>query len=148
MLVLGLAAAALLVAAELSTLREVDVVTATCEDLADPAQREECRTTGGEQHGYALLAVAVLTALMAWGAGMGASRPAAGALLVAAAVVVGIALVGDLPGLDDEGALGASFARAEAQAGPAFALELGGAGLALLAGLVRLLAPRRAEDDG
>jgi hypothetical protein len=142
-LALAAAAAVLMVATELSTLREVDVVTATCEDLADPAQKEDCELTGGEQHSYALVVVAVLALLMGWGAGPGRSRPAAVALAVAGLLALGIALLGDLPDVGEEGALGRTFEQAEAKAGPALTYEIVGGVLALVAGLLGLVRPRR-----
>lgn len=145
-LALGLLAAVLLVATELSTLREVDVLEASCEDTAlRPEQKDACTETGGEQHGYALLAVAALVLAMAYGAGPGRSRPAAAALIAAGVVVLAIAVLGDLPEIGDEGAVGPLYASAEAKAGPALAYEIVGGALALVAGALRLARPARAE---
>ena len=76
-LALGVAAALLMVLAEVTTLVEIEVVTGVgCADLADPEQADSCETTGGEQHSFALVPVALLTGVMAVGAGLGGSRPA------------------------------------------------------------------------
>jgi hypothetical protein len=137
-LALGLAAAVLMVLTELTELFSIQVDTASCSDLASPDLADACRATGGEQHSYALIPVAVLTAAMAAGAGLGGSRPAAFALLAAGALVLGIALLGDLPATTSTGEIGSSFTSAEATKGPALWLELAGGALAALAGLLSL----------
>lgn len=144
-LALGIAAAALLVAAELSTYRTIEVVTASCEELtrSSPDVAEDCTVTGGEQHSYALLLIAALVVLMAYGAGPGASGPAAGALAVAGLVTLGIALLGDLPHTDVTGAVGRNFDQAEGVRGPAITLEIVAAVIAIGAGALRLVADRR-----
>ena len=141
---LGLAAAVLLVLTELTNLVVVDVAGAGCEDaVADRRVAEDCEITGGDQHSFALLAVALLAVVMAAGAGPGRSPPAAAALPVAGLVVLGIALVGDLPDTNSTGQVGPSFANAEASPGPAFWFELAGGALAAAAGLLRLLVRAR-----
>lgn len=147
-LALGLAAAVLMVIAEFTTLYTIEVVTASCEDLADPRLADACERTGGEQHGYALIPVALLTALMAIGGGLGRSRPAGIALVGAGIVVLAIALVGDLPDTRETGEIGATFTSAEAVKGPALWLEIAGGVLAVAAGALRLAArgrPARAD---
>ena len=140
---LGVLAGVLLVVAELSTYREIDTITAACEDLASADLKEDCITTGGEQHNWALIPVALVAWLMAWGAGSGRSRPAAFALLALGALVLFIALALDLPDTDVTGAVGRNFDQAEGQGGPAITFEIV-AGVALLAaGGLRLLAARR-----
>jgi hypothetical protein len=147
-LVLGLAAAVLMVLAEVTNLVVVDVAGAGCEDaVANPAQAEDCEITGGDQHSFALAAVAVLTVMMAVGAGLGGSRPAGVALIAAGLVVLGIALIGDLPVTDDTGQVGPNFDEATASAGPALWLEIVAGALAVLAGILRL-ARRPREDAG
>ena len=69
---------------------------------------------------------------MAWGAARGGSRPAAIALILIAAVVLGLALLRDLPETKGTGAVGIAFEGASAKAGPGFGLEV--AAGALLAG--------------
>lgn len=145
LLLAGVLAACLLVAAELTTYRSIEVVTASCEELSRSAGSEvadDCVTTGGEQHGWALLPIAAVVALMAWGAGPGRSRPAGAALVVLGVVVLGIGLVGDLPHVDVTGAVGRNFDQATGHAGPALWLTFAGGALAVAAGGARLLARR------
>lgn len=142
-LALGMLAGVLMVVAELSTYREIDTITAACEDLASTDLKEDCVTTGGEQHNYALLLVALVTWLMAWGAAAGRSRPAALALVALGAIVLFIALALDLPDTDVTGAVGRNFDQASGDAGPAITFEVVAALAALAAGGLRLLAARR-----
>src|SRR4051794_18880138 len=72
--------ALLVIASEFATLRSVKVLTASCGDLADPSLRGSCVTHGGEEHSYALVLLGVAALVMAWGATLGRSRPAAAAL--------------------------------------------------------------------
>ena len=147
-LLLGVTAAVLLVLTEVTTLFEIEVETAACSDLADPDQADACETTGGEQHSYALIPIALLVAVMGVGAGLGGSRPAGLALIGAGAVVLAIALIGDLPDTTETGEIGSNFASAEAVKGTAFWLEVGGALLALLAGALRLADRRPLSPPG
>ena len=141
---LGVAGALCMLLAEVTNLVVVDVAGAGCEDaVADPTQAQDCEITGGDQHGYALVVVALLTVVMAVGAGLGGSRPAAAALVIAGLIVLGIALLGDRPDLDSTGRVGPNFDEATASAGPAYTLELVGGALALAAGLLRLATRRR-----
>ena len=144
---LGVAAALLMLLTEATNLYSIDVVTASCKDLADPALEDACETTGGEQHSFALVPVALLVAVMAVGAGLGGSRPAGLALLVAGIVVLAIALLGDLPDTTKTGEVGSSFTSAKATKGPAFWFELVGGALALGAGVLRLLWRPRAVES-
>jgi hypothetical protein len=128
-----------MIVSDFLTLYHVDVVTARCSDLADPGLADACRTSGGEHHGYALLILGVLVLLMTWGAATGGSRPAGLALLVIGAAGLAIALAVDLPDVHKTGVIGQRFAEAHAAAGIGFYFELAGAGLAALAGVVRLL---------
>jgi hypothetical protein len=138
-LALGVAAAVLMLATELAELYSIDVSTASCNDLADPSLADACETTGGEQHSYALIPLALLTVVMAVGAGLGGSRPAAFALAAAGVVVLGIALIGDLPDTTKTGEVGTSFTSARAVKGAGLWLELAGGALALCAGALRLI---------
>jgi hypothetical protein len=54
-------------------------------------------------------------------------------------VVLAIALLGDLPDTTETGEIGSSFTSASAKKGSGFWFELGGGGLALVAGVLRLL---------
>jgi hypothetical protein len=142
-LLLGLAAAVLMVVSEFATLRSVKVLTASCSDLADPSLRSSCVTHGGEEHSYALVFMGLVTALMAWGAAVGRSRPAGIALIAIGAAVVAIALFTDVPDIHKTGVLGERFESAHAEAGPGLWLEIVGGALALAAGAMATAARRR-----
>jgi hypothetical protein len=142
-LVLGLTAAVFMVVSEFATLRSVKVLTASCSDLADPSLRGSCVTHGGEEHAYALVLMGIVTALMAWGAAIGRSRPAAIALLAIGAAVLVIAFVTDVPDIHKTGVLGERFDNAHAQAGIGLYLEIAGGALALVAGAMATAARRR-----
>ncbi|MFL5839931.1 MAG: hypothetical protein ACJ77Z_05715 [Thermoleophilaceae bacterium] len=138
--------ALLMIASEFSTLRSVKVLTASCSDLADPSLRGSCVTHGGEEHSYALVLLAVVSIVMAWGATVGRSRPAGAALALLGAAVLVIALATDVPDLDKTGVLGDRFESAHAQAGPAIWMEIAGGALVFAAGVVATTvrrAPRR-----
>jgi len=136
LLAAGLAAAALMVATEFTTLRSVQVLTASCADLADPELRSSCVTKGGEEHSYALVLLGVVAALMAWGAFAGASRPAAVALAAIGVAVLAIALATDVPDAGSTGVLGERFEEAHAKAGPGLWMEIVGGALAFVSGVV------------
>jgi hypothetical protein len=138
----GLVGALLLVLTEFSTVASVDVASGSCEVIndTDPELADRCELSGFERNGGAFLLLAALAAAMAWGAGIGASRPAAVALLVVGVVVLGWSLLVDLPVTDETGSLGRNFEGATAAAGPGLVLELVGGALAVAAGAVRLLA--------
>jgi len=120
-------AAALLVAAEFSTVYEVTV------GSLEIVKRD---ATGGENHGYALLVVAVsglvLTALGLRGAGRAAGL---GSVALGAVALV-VALAVDLPDTRASGRLPESLAYedARARAGVALSLEIAGGVLLLAAG--------------
>ena len=144
-LLLALAAALLLFAAEFTTIASVDVGSDSCEVINDssPALADRCELSGWERHGGAL----ALLALVAAGAGFLVSRPGAGAPAAAMLAIIGllvfaIALIGDLPETSETGAIGRDFDGATAQAGLGFFLELTGGALCLLAGGLGLLAAR------
>jgi hypothetical protein len=141
----GLVAAALMGLADLLPIVSVDVASGSCEVIndSDPELADGCVQIGFERHGPALLLLGLVTAAMAWGAGLGGSRPAAAALVAVGLVVLGIALLVDLPVTDDTGAIGPRFEGARAQAEIGFALELAAGALAVVAGVVRLLTDRR-----
>lgn len=139
-------AALLLVATEFTAVASVDVASGSCEVIqdTDPALADRCELSGFERNGGSFLLLALLAAVMAWGAGLGGSRPAAVALLAVGVLVLGWALLVDLPVTDETGALGSNFEGASASAGTGFTLELLGGALALAAGLAALLVTRRA----
>jgi hypothetical protein len=141
--VLGVVAALAILLTEATNIVVIDVSGAGCEDaVADAEQAKGCEITGADQHSFALVPIALLTAAMAVGAGLGASRPAGWALLGAGVVVLAIALLGDLPDTTKTGEIGSNFTSASAEKGAGFWLELVGGGLALAAGALRLLARR------
>ncbi|HEV2787061.1 MAG TPA: hypothetical protein VGV67_11765 [Solirubrobacteraceae bacterium] len=123
---LALAGVALLVAAELTTVFEVTV------GGLEVVKRS---ATGGENHGYALLVVAVVAAAMTTLALRGA-QPPAWALVVLGAAALAIALAVDLPDTRGSGGLPESLAyeQARARAGAALWLELVGGALLVVAG--------------
>jgi hypothetical protein len=123
------AAIVLLVVAELTTLREIKAVTVVPEGGL---------TKGGDHHGYALGVIAVAAAVMGFGAIRGGSRPAALAIAVLGAVALAIVLLIDLPALDDTGLIGRNYDLAEAHPATGFWLELAGAALLLVSGLMLL----------
>jgi hypothetical protein len=132
-----------MVVSEFATLRSVKVLTASCNDLADPSLRGSCVTHGGEEHAYALVLLGVVAGLMAWGAAFGKSRPAAIALIAIGAAVLAIAFLTDVPDIHKTGVLGERFDSAHATAGPGLWLEIAGGALVLVAGVVATTARRR-----
>ena len=83
----------------------------------------------------------LVTFAMGSGAAFGRSRPAAIALIVIGAVVLGISLLSDLPASDDAGLIGRDYAEATASAGTGLWLEVTGGLFAVLAGLLRVIRP-------
>ena len=134
-------AVVLLVAAELTTVYEVTV------GGLEVVKRSE---TGGENHGYALLVVAVVAAFMTFGAVAGGARPPAIALVALGVVALAVALAVDGPDTRGSGDLPESLAYedARARAGAGFGLELAGGVLLVAAGGVLLaLGGARARRD-
>lgn len=123
---LAAVAVALLVVAEFTTVFEVTV------GSLEVVKRS---ATGGENHGYALLVVAVVAAAMALLAMRGA-RPAAVALVALGAAALAIALLADLPDTGGSGSLpeSAVYEDARARAGAGLGLEITGGVLLLAAG--------------
>ena len=141
-LALGVVGAVLIVVAELSSIVRVDVLTTgTCEEIADSKVRDACDSSGFEQHGGAFILLGAAALAMAWGAGRGASRPAAMALLAIGVVVLAFALIRDVPEANETGLVGLQYEEAEAKAASGLYLEIVGAGLLILGGLVRLRRP-------
>ena len=142
---MGLAAAVLLVVTEFAVVASVDVASGSCQVIQDtnPELADRCELSGLERNGGSFFLLAVLVAAMAWGAGMGGSRPAAMALVAVGVGVLAWALLVDLPVTDDTGVLGRNFEGATAAAGPGLTIELVAGALAVLAGAIRLLAPAR-----
>ena len=132
---LALVAVALLVIAEFTTVFEVTV------GSLEVVRRS---ATAGDNHGYALLVVALVAAAMTPLALRGARAPAA-ALAVLGVVGLAIALAVDLPDTRASGGLPESLAyeNAQARAGTALGLEVAGAVLLLGAGGLLLAAGGR-----
>jgi hypothetical protein len=126
-----LAGAGLLIAAEFSTLYEITVVTAVPEGGSFSA---------GGHHGYALGVMAVGIVVMAFGAVLGGSRPAAVAVLVLAAAALAIALAVDLPDVHETGLIGRTYDAAEAEPRAGLYLEIAGGCAALVGGALILVA--------
>lgn len=142
-LALGTGSFVLLVAAELAPVYTIDVGGLPC-DRVEFTLTDLCSPTGGERHSYALVVLGVLALLMTWGAGVGRSRPAAAALAATGLAVLAIVLIGDLPDVTETGEIGVRFDEAEASPAGGFYLSLLGGAAALGAGLIGLLARRRA----
>jgi hypothetical protein len=134
------------VVAEFSTISYVTVVTATCEDLADPRLADRCRLEGSERHSWAFALLGGFAILMAWGAAIGRSRPAAVALVVVGAVMLGLGFVRDLPESNKTGLIGEAY-EATAHKGAGLWLELGAGVLMIGAGVGSLLSLRRPEPE-
>ncbi len=139
----GGAGAVAVAVSEFATLRSVKVLTASCDDLADPSLRGACVTHGHEEHSYALVLLGVVALLMLWGAVAGRSRPAAIAVMAIGAAVLVIALATDLPDIHKTGVLGDRFDSAHAQAGPGLYLEIAGGALVLAGGAMAAALKRR-----
>jgi hypothetical protein len=140
--VAGVAAGLLMVATEFAPVAKVEVAGGSCEMIDEPQLADRCSLSGFERHGGAFVALGALTVVMAYGAGAGGSRPAGVALLVIAAIVLAITLLGDLPQTSRTGAIGPRFEGAEGSPGIGFWLELAGGLLAAGAGAGALLRPR------
>jgi hypothetical protein len=132
-----------MIVSDFLTLYHVDVMNASCSDLASPNLRGACTTTGGGHHGYALAIIGAIVLVMTWGAAVGGSRPAGIALLALGAAGLAIALAIDRPDVHKTGIVGSQFSSARANPGAAFRLELVGASLVLAAGLLAALRPSR-----
>jgi hypothetical protein len=137
------AAGLLMLLTEVTTVISVDLRNTSCEVIYDsnPALADDCSQTGLERSSVALLLLGLLTFAMGAGAALGRSRPAAVALVAVGIVVVGIALLADLPASDDTGLIGRDYDQAEASAGIGLWFELIGGILAVLAGLLRVIRP-------
>jgi hypothetical protein len=135
LLALPLAGAGLLVAAELSTLYDVRVVTAVPEGGSFSA---------GGHHGYAQAVIAAAIVVMSFGAVVGGSRPAAVAVLVLALGSLAIALLVDLPDVHETGLIGRTYDAAVAEPRAGLYLEIAG-GCAALVGAALILLARPAR---
>jgi hypothetical protein len=134
----------LLVLTEFSTIASVDVASGSCEVINDasPENADRCELSGFERHGGSFILLGILAAAMAWGAGIGGSRPAAVALIAVGLLVLAWSLALDLPETDEEGIL-RTYEGARGSAGAGLTIELVAGGLALAAGACGLFAPAR-----
>ncbi|MGH2764257.1 MAG: hypothetical protein ACRDL0_15880 [Thermoleophilaceae bacterium] len=134
-------AALLLVVTEFATVASVDVASGSCEVIndANPELADRCELSGFERHGGAFILLGALAGAMAWGAGIGGSRPAAFALIALGLLVLGWSLGFDLPESDEEGVL-RSYEGARGAAGPGLTIEIAAGALALAAGALALAA--------
>ena len=133
----------LMLLAEVTTVISVDLKTTSCEGIYDtnPSLADNCSQVGFERHSIALLLLGLLTFVMGSGAAFGRSRPAAVALIFIGVVVLGLALLVDLPASDDTGVIGRDYAEAHASAGIGLWFEAIGGALAVLAGSMRVIRP-------
>jgi hypothetical protein len=140
--VAGIAAAVLLVLSEFSSIASVDVASGSCEVINDsnPELAERCDLTGFERQPLVRTLLGAGIAVMAVGAGIGGSRPAAVAMIVFGVLVLGLGLLIDRPITDDTGAIGRNFEGATSQAGIGLTFEIVAGALALVGGALRLLA--------
>jgi hypothetical protein len=108
--------------AEVTTVISVDLKTTSCEGIYDtnPSLADNCSQVGFERHSVALLLLE---------------------LLKIGVVVLGLALLVDLPASDDTGVIGRDYAEAHASAGTGLYFEVIGGALAVLAGLMRVIRP-------
>jgi hypothetical protein len=138
LLAAGVAAGVMAIVAEFSTISYVTVVTATCEDLADPRLADRCRLEGSERHSWAFALLGGFAILMAWGAAVGRSKPAAAALVVVGLVLLGLGFLRDLPEAEKTGLIGEAY-EATAHKGAGLWLELVAGVLMIVVGLAALL---------
>jgi hypothetical protein len=103
--------------------------------------------SGLDRHSVALLVIGLFAVPMAWGALQGA-RPAMGALAACGAAVLLIALLGDLPHLDDAGVWPQADAYEDARAGAGAGWYLETAGGVLLLATGALFGLARAAPRG
>ncbi|MEJ7894635.1 MAG: hypothetical protein WKF94_18540 [Solirubrobacteraceae bacterium] len=140
LLAAALLACLLLAIAEFTDLNEIRIITVTEEGVGV-----------GSHHGYALLIIALASAVMALGAYRG-SRPAAFALAALGVAALIVVLAVDLPDVDATGLYGRDYEQAESQAAIGFYLETAGAILLLVAGvLTAVLGPSlqpKEQTDG
>jgi hypothetical protein len=129
--------------AEVTTVIQIDLKNTSCEVIYDsnPSLADNCSQVGFERHSVALLLLGLLTFVMGSGAAFGRSRPAAVALIAIGVVVLGFALLVDLPDSNDTGLIGRDYAQASASAGIGLWFEVFGGALAVLAGAMRVIRP-------
>jgi hypothetical protein len=124
LLALALAACLVLGVAEFTDLNHIEILTVT-----------RAGNGVGSHHGYALLIIGVVAAVMAVGAWRG-SRPAAFAVAALGLAALLIVLIVDAPDVDATGLYGRNYEQARAVADTGFRLETIGAILLLFAGVI------------
>ena len=139
LLAVGTAAGVLLILTEVSHIRYITTLTASCDDLAGPRLRDSCLIVGHESHHWGFAILGLFVVLMTFGAAVGKSRPASYALLAAGLIALAITLLKDLPDTTRTGQVGVAFADATAHKGTGFWLELIGSVLAIAAGAFALV---------
>ena len=141
---LGVVAGVLLVVTLFMTITSVDVANGSCEVINDAnhALADRCSLSGFERHGPAFALLGLVCIVMAVGAGMGGSRPAAVALIGIGLVAIVITVLTDFPESGQTGAIGQSFEGAKAAKGIGLYAELLAGALATAAGVIRLANPR------
>jgi hypothetical protein len=132
-----------LVVADFSTISYRTIGIGACPDRAGASV---CSTSGHESHAFALVILAPIGLVMAWGAVVGRSRAAAVALCAVGAAVLVIALAIDLPKLHDRRNLNALYDSVAGHTGSAFKLELVGGVLLVLVGGLALVRPESREE--
>ena len=139
----ALLAGLLMLLTEVTTVISVELESTRCEVIYDssPELADDCSQKGFERHSVALLLLGLVTFAMGFGAAFGKSRPAAVALIAIGVIVLGLALLRDLPASDDAGLIGRDYAQASASAGVGLWFELIGGLLAVVAGLLRVIRP-------
>ena len=135
------------IVAEFSTISYVTVVTATCEDLADPRLADRCQLDGAERHSYAFALLGGFAVLMAWGATVGRSKPAAAALVLVGVVLLALGFFRDLPEAGRTGLIGEAY-EATAHKGTGLWLELAAGVLMIVVGVAALLTLLRRGPAG
>lgn len=151
-LVPGVVAGLLMIVSEFLLTHYITVGGASCTTAAPASVRDSCAVDGFSGHHGAIAIVGLFTIIMAVGATLGRSRPAAIAMLAAGAVCLGIALIADLPDTNSTGSISPLYSQAAAHAGAGFWLELIGALLAIGAAAMALawpaaLVPGVVEED-
>ena len=130
-------ASLLLIVSEFLTLREIKAITAVIETK-----------TAGAHHGYALLVIGLGLAVLAWGAVIGGSRPAAVAVLALSVAALVIVFAVDAPKVTAEGITAERYEEAKASPKIGFYLESAGAVLALVGAVSLFLLPVSREKQG
>ncbi len=110
----GLLGGLLLILAETTVIAYVETVETSCEVVNDfdPALADSCELSGFERHGGALLLLGILAGALALAGARatgGAARAIGSALLTIGLLVLGIALLGDLPQTRGSGPIGDSL---------------------------------------